>query len=576
MSATNLSEIVEYLETLQKRIDTATSASLSDIKDKMKKNYFNLAILGQQKRGKSTLVNAILGQPVLPMAVTPATSVITVVEYGHEATVTVIHENGERREVSLQELADYITEERNPNNIKQVAVAHLTFPSEFLSRGIRLVDTPGVGSVFEHNTQTAYGFLPHIDAAFFVFSVDTPVAVEEIKYLRDVREQVPVIYFILNKTDFYPDHDVKKLVEFTRSALEKELGQAVEVYPLSALVALEGQMAKDLRKLEESGFAVLEEAVLKYFYDHRDRLLEASLRNKVGNLLLQVSTSLRLERQALDLSVQELQARIATYTEFLNTVDREIQDVTVLLDSEVDRILQGLDEKFAKDKEGLQETLTRMLENWYEKNQGLKTKFFAKAIEQEALANLTSVFERWRQETDKKVAWEFQEAQNRFLSRLDDIISRILGKACEVLGIDYTGERFRVDVTGRTEFYYKVGLDPLMLEISPRTFSGLLPRRLLNRIIGQGMARDIPQDVDRNYGRIRYDFLSRLRQSALDLKWLLKEETERAKQAVNASIEQAMEIKAKGEQDAVERKAEIDKHIEKIQAYLAELKRAAS
>jgi len=576
VSANILSETIEYLESIRTYIDSATASGLETLKEKMKKDYFNLAILGQQKRGKSTLVNAILGQPVLPMAVTPATSVITVVEYGAEPTVTIIHENGLRREVTVGELADYITEERNPNNEKQVAIAQITFPSRLLGRGIRLVDTPGVGSIFEHNTQTAYGYLPHIDAALFVFSVDTPVAVEEIRYLRDVREQVPMIYFVLNKADFYADHDVKRLVDFTRVALEKELGQSVDVYPLSALMALEAQVAQDPQKLEESGFAMLEEAVLGYFYTHRDRLLEVALRNKLGNLLLQVSTSLRVERQALELPVEELRAKIASYTEFLGIVDRETRDVAVLLDGEVERILEDLDKKFGKDRSSLEKTLALMLENWYQQNQGLKTRFFIKAIEQEALTNLTSVFERWRQETDKEVAREFEEAQNRFLSRLDDIISRILGKACEVFGIDYTGERFRVDVTGKSEFYYKVGLDPLMLEISPRAFSGLLPRRLLNRIIWQGMAKDIPQDVDRNYGRIRYDFLNRLRQSALALKSLLKEETERAKQAVNASIEQAMEIKGKGEQDAVERKAEIEKHIEKMHACLAELKGAAN
>ncbi|HHV77520.1 MAG TPA: hypothetical protein GXX39_09165 [Syntrophothermus lipocalidus] len=357
MSANILSETIEYLESIRTYIDSATASGLETLKEKMKKDYFNLAILGQQKRGKSTLVNAILGQPVLPMAVTPATSVITVVEYGAEPTVTIIHENGLRREVTVGELADYITEERNPNNEKQVAIAHITFPSRLLGRGIRLVDTPGVGSIFEHNTQTAYGYLPHIDAALFVFSVDTPVAVEEIRYLRDIREQVPMIYFVLNKADFYADHDVKRLVDFTRVALEKELGQSVDVYPLSALMALEAQVAQDPQKLEESGFAVLEEAVLGYFYTHRDRLLEVALRNKLGNLLLQVSTSLRVERQALELPVEELRAKIASYTEFLGIVDRETRDVAVLLDGEVERILEDLDKKFGKDRSSLEKDL---------------------------------------------------------------------------------------------------------------------------------------------------------------------------------------------------------------------------
>jgi len=575
VSTMSLSEIIDYLESIRAYIDGATISSLDALKDKVRKNYFNLAILGQQKRGKSTLVNAILGQAVLPMAVTPATSVITVVEYGPEPLVTVVHENGLRREITVEQLADYITEEKNPNNEKQVAVAHIAYPSQLLARGIRLVDTPGVGSIFEHNTKTAYGFLPHIDAALFVFSVDTPVAVEEIKYLRDVREQVPMIYFVLNKTDFYQEEDVKRVLAFTRNVLEKELEESVEVYPLSALMALEAHLARDAQKLEESGFTMLEKAVLNYFYTHRDQLMEMTWRNKLGNILVQVATSLQVERQALDMPVEELRGKIASYTEFLRIVDREIRDVSVLLEDEVARILQDLDERFEKDRHELERTLASMLADWYQQNRGLKTKFFVKAIEQKALDNLTSVLERWRRESDMHVAREFEGAQHRFMSRLDDIVSRILGKACEMFGIAYTGERFRVDVRRKSEVYYKVGLDPLMLEISPRTFSGLLPRRLLNRMIWQCMAKDIPQDVDRNYGRIRYDFLNRLRESVRALKSLLEEETERAKQAVRSSLQQAMEIKAKGEQDIGLRKVEIDRHIQKVNDYLTEVKRAA-
>jgi predicted GTPase len=93
-------------------------SNIAQLIDKLRQNRFNLVILGAFKRGKSTLINALLGEPILPTAIVPLTSVVTVLGYGEHLNIEVLFQNGERKTISQQELVDYITEKGNPRNRK--------------------------------------------------------------------------------------------------------------------------------------------------------------------------------------------------------------------------------------------------------------------------------------------------------------------------------------------------------------------------------------------------------------------------------------------------------------------------
>ena len=95
-------------------------SNLVQLIDKLRKNRFNLVILGAFKRGKSTLINALLGEPILPTAIVPLTSVVTVLGYGDQLSIEVLFQNGEQRNISRPELVEYITEKGNPRNQKGV------------------------------------------------------------------------------------------------------------------------------------------------------------------------------------------------------------------------------------------------------------------------------------------------------------------------------------------------------------------------------------------------------------------------------------------------------------------------
>jgi ribosome biogenesis GTPase A len=118
-----------------------------------------VAVVGEFKRGKSSLLNALVGREVLPVGVLPLTAVPTVLEQGEEALV-VEYTDGRQEQHPLRQVASFATEQANPGNRLGVARVTARLNTPLLDAGVRLVDTPGVGSVHEHNTRSTDAYLP--------------------------------------------------------------------------------------------------------------------------------------------------------------------------------------------------------------------------------------------------------------------------------------------------------------------------------------------------------------------------------------------------------------------------------
>jgi predicted GTPase len=156
---------------------------------KLAEDRFNLAVVGQFKRGKSSLMNAVIGRELLPTGLLPLTSAITTLCYGPKELVVLKRKNWTiDQEIPISDLAAFVTEQGNPGNEKGILEARVEMPSPFLRRGIHFIDTPGIGSSRQENTATTYAFLPEADAVIFVTSVEAPISEAEEIFLQDVRQ----------------------------------------------------------------------------------------------------------------------------------------------------------------------------------------------------------------------------------------------------------------------------------------------------------------------------------------------------------------------------------------------------
>jgi GTP-binding protein EngB required for normal cell division len=293
-----------------------------------------VAVVGEFKRGKSSLINALMGREVLPVGVLPLTAVPTVLEQGEEGLV-VQYDDGHQEQHRLDRLAEFVTEEANPGNRLGVAQVIARLRTPLLDAGVRLVDTPGVGSVYEHNTRSTDAYLPSLDAAVLVTSADPPISGAERAFLQRVLEHAVRLFVVLNKADYLAAGDLERTVAFTERVVREVLPDwPGPVYPLSARPSVGDPQS--LRRFA----AELD----RFLRDERTAVVTASARRSAARGLGSLQLALDLERQAASLPAEELATRRAQFAAVADRLAGDAADDAALLGAAVGRGLQALDE----------------------------------------------------------------------------------------------------------------------------------------------------------------------------------------------------------------------------------------
>ncbi len=239
--------------------------------ERLAEDRFYLTLAGQFSRGKSTLLNAMLGSDRLPTGVVPVTSVITAVSYNPRERVRMHFEGTNlTHEVPLSELPDWITEEGNPGNKRKIDMAEVQLPAEILRRGAFFVDTPGLGSAVIANTQTTQRFLHQIDALVLVTSFEFPLFHDELVFLARARELRRRTFIVINKEDLCTASQREQVLTFIRSRVAAEMESSeIPVFPVSASEALVAKLTSDTERLDRSGLPAFEKALIDYLIQDR-------------------------------------------------------------------------------------------------------------------------------------------------------------------------------------------------------------------------------------------------------------------------------------------------------------------
>ncbi len=293
---------------------------------------FFVACVGQFKRGKSTLIGALIGESILPTGFVPVTAVPTVIRFGPVRRARIRTTDGAWQEIALHDLEQYVSEEHNPENVKGVAGAEVFVPSPLLATGMCLVDTPGLGSVFSGNTDTTQAFIPHIDAALVVTGSDPPLAGEELELVESVAKHVVHLIVVLNKADKAADAEKAAAIAFTQRLLQKRLQRPAEsIFEISAAEQLEKRgPQRDWGKLVHT----LEELVRS---SGRNLIQAAGDRGilRLGEELLAIVCE---DRNALLRPIEESEQRIAAMKQTIAEAGRSLRELGFLLMGEQQRL----------------------------------------------------------------------------------------------------------------------------------------------------------------------------------------------------------------------------------------------
>ncbi|MFZ0052749.1 MAG: dynamin family protein, partial [Desulfobaccales bacterium] len=495
---------------------------LTQLLDKLRENRFNLVILGAFKRGKSTLINALMGEAVLPTSIIPLTSVVTILGYGERLEIRVHFQNGQRTVITQGELAAYITEKGNPRNQKGVREVEIAYPSDYLRDGVRIIDTPGVGSVYSHNTEVAYNYLPQVDAAVFVVTVDPPLSAAEEDFLKDIREYAHKLFFVLNKIDYVAEAERQEVLDFTAEVLRGNLAaQRVMIFPLSAKLGLEGKANGGSAMLTASLLPQFEDYLRRFLYQEKGRVLLISCINGALKALNDSTLALKVERQASAIPLQELEEKIARFNQELQGLEKEREMSLFLLDGRVKGLVEELNRDLEAFKRETDAWLRREVEAEFHRKSRLALDL-RKEMEEYLFAALRDVFLDWRRLEVEKLARSLADTQQEFAARINGILERLTQLTARIFDFSLRGFAAEETFTEKSRFGFKFKEEPLGLEILQMTVASLLPRALTKGLLLKKLLENVAELVDKHCGRLRYDFQQRLQELTRDFRkdWL--------------------------------------------------------
>ncbi len=367
---------ITKLEEICKKYDiTALDKELNAIKKTNKSQYLNIAVVGQFKAGKSSFINNIIGENLLPTGVLPTTSIITVIENSGENKISVIFKDKSQKNITADRLADFISEEKNPKNEKNVleVLIKTKFDSE---KNIRLIDTPGLGSVFEHNTQETIDWLPETGKAIILVSAVNPLSQNDLDLIKTTLKYSPDPVIAISKIDLIEENEQNEIVSFFDKKLSETFNKKFKIYTSSKFDNSPKKILKELI----SGFSsetqinnITQYKIIQAIKRCIDFLkiklatLQKSKENKenLQNLIFDKKFDKNLIRKEIELIKKDYTAKIRKQVEkflFENYKNRLIDEIT-----------NDFDNHFATQKGNLR-TLTEEYENWIKKTISEKIK----------------------------------------------------------------------------------------------------------------------------------------------------------------------------------------------------------
>jgi len=566
--------ITECLTRLEGAAESAhVKAAARALREKLEANVFSLVVVGQFKRGKTTFINALLGRDLLPVAIIPLTSIITIIGYGEELHIKAFFNNGSGKEIKPDDLPLYITEKHNPRNEKGVDRVEVTYPSPYLKNGVQIIDTPGVASVHEHNTKTTCEYLPRTDAAIFLVSVDPPLTQAELHFLRDLKNIVTRTFFIQNKIDTVNVTDCKESLEFSKKIITEDAGFGdTEIFPLSSKEALEAKKSGDKPKLEKSGLPGFERSLERFLLDEKGNVLIKSTAGKTDSLINEELFLAGIEQKSLQLPVNELGGKIAAFRKFIDESEQEKKDSIRLLAEEIKELKN---EMLVEDLEKLKGDETAGIASRIgEFSSGHKTEGnakFAGLMDDFIGTQIIDLFGVWRVKEEKVLNDKLKVILERFADRMDEILEKITRFSAELFGISGVSVRVRGILPPEIEFRVQTTDELDILGITLDLAKKALPKALAHKLIVKEARKRAEDMLDRHCGKARYDFSRRLDQLVQDYREDITGTVEAAQEDVLKALETALTAKSETVSQMVAREKRIGGKIAVLEEIKASL-----
>lgn len=381
--------------------DTEIVQRLEELQTDIEKDFFTVVILGEFKRGKSTFVNALLGEDILPTDILPTTATINALMYSADKKIEIVKNDGKSiagpfsKEFLNQFSAD------GTGDTSDIQFIKIGCPAAILENNTVIVDTPGVSDINEQRVQVTYDFIPKANAVIFLLDATAPLKQSEKEFIEQhlLRDAIDKILFVANKYDYIDeeeDGEALKAIQYRiTKAFEKKVSpevlQQIHVLLLSAQWALDGILQQDDELIDDSGIRDVKQAMQHIIFDgsvsknkiqrytHRLESILQQLKRTIHNKIEIQQTS----QHELEEIIQNLHKMEDDYQDNAQCVDGYIkeqkQTILAMVDKSLVTFHRKLKENISDQVEGyngsdfkdfvelqINKSLKRNMEAWVE------------------------------------------------------------------------------------------------------------------------------------------------------------------------------------------------------------------
>ena len=534
---------------------------LAAARERVAEDRFNLVVLGEFKRGKSTLINALLGRHLLPTGVVPLTSVVTTIGAGERDRLSISFQDGRQEERPLAELPDYVTESRNAGNHRRVELAHVELDHELLHAGLVLADTPGIGSIHTHNTDLARGFLPRVDAALCVLDAGQPLSEAERGLLREAAVRVPRLVTVINKIDHLDEADLGVATEFVRSALRELLGDLdTELFAVSAR--------------RRDGIAALLARLRRLAAEERQTLLLQSVARLASGMAVETAQAARFESRAIELPLDELDTRVDMFERRIIDLTSASAEAGDLLEQGVGRALaQVVNEPLARYTQREEDRLRRELRIHVDHLAKVSPRELSDELDGWIDTTIRVEFERLVPRFETAIAEQLTKLERRYAERIERIIEEIHQAAEDVFGTRASDVLPDTGLRAPSRFSFKLNDVEHAIDMLVGFGRTITPGALGRRLVIRDAEQRLIDMADRHAGRLRSELAGRVSEAVRAYRRELSAAVDDLTDAIRRAIERARADRRRGEEHARTRLGELARVQSRCAQLTAELER---
>ena len=430
-----LSDIAGSLgaKSLKERLDR-------DLVKKMEEDRFHLVVVGEFNHGKSSFVNALLGETVLPVGVTPTTAAIHHLKYAEAPESTVVYSSGKRESIPFGETRKFAV--GGGTSADDVDYLEVGYPAALLKERILLVDTPGVNDLSLQRADITYSYIPRADAVLFLLDAGQILKESERQFLNDklLKASRDKIVFVITKWDILNEDEKKEALAYARTQLAKLVKDPV-VFPISAETALQGG------KMAESGMPELLAHLTTFLAEERGRILLDNALGEGLNVAGLLGKGVDARRRSLSMKTDELERRIKMLEEDLAGAAGTIEQRRMKIREEI----SGIKVAAQKDLDHFVEETIRQLPNVIDSAKREDLRKFLPAF-------LQDTFKQWAEDEGKEIGSKLEALAEKTIALIKEDANDATKKVAQTLGHEVKKLDVQIDT-----FRYDAGVAAVLL-----------------------------------------------------------------------------------------------------------------